>query len=63
MEETLTSPKMAESDLINFLEKWSPRYLIRLKNTFFKGFLRTRTHQIEIDLEKKIIAFSYKLKI
>ena len=78
MEETLSSPKMAEIDLINNLEKISSgmpnRILIlegfilkkhhkeQLEILIFKGFSSSTTHPIEIDLEKKVIAFSYTLK-
>jgi len=77
MEETLASPKMAEIDLINNLEKISseiPNRILKLegfilKNNhkeqleilIFKGFSSATTHQIEIDLEKKVIASTYIL--
>ena len=77
MEETLASPKMAEIDLINTLEKISSQtpnrilklegYILRenqkekLEIIIFKGFSSSTTHPIEIDLEKKVIQFSYKL--
>ena len=77
MEETLTSPKMAVINLINNLEKISSaipnRILIlegfilkennkeQLEILIFKGFSSSTTHPIEIDLEKKVIAFTYKL--
>ncbi|MBO8205698.1 hypothetical protein HA149_01280 [Prochlorococcus marinus XMU1406] len=77
MEETLTSPKMAEIDLINNLEKISseiPNRILKLEGfilkenhkeqleiLIFKGFSSSTTHPIEIDLEKKVIGFSYIL--
>ena len=77
MEETLTSPKMAEIDLINNLEKISsdiPHRILKLEGfilkenhkeqleiVIFKGFSSSTTHPIEIDLEKKVIAFTYIL--
>ena len=77
MEETLPSPKMAEIDLINNLEKISSKipnrilklegYIIKenhkeqLEIIIFKGFSSSTTHPIEIDLEKKVIEFSYIL--
>ena len=78
MEETLTSPKMAEIDLINNLEKISseiPNRVLKLEGfilkenhkeqleiLIFKGFSSSTTHPIEIDLEKKFIEFNYILK-
>ena len=75
MEETHTSPKMAEIDLINNLEKISseiPNRILKLEGfiqkenykekleiLIFKGFSSSTTHPIEIDLEKKVIAFTY----
>ena len=75
MEETLASPKMAEIDLINNLEKISsqiPHRVLKLvgfilKEThkeqleiiIFKGFSSSTTHPIEIDLEKKVIELRY----
>ena len=75
MEETLASPKMAEIDLIKNLEKISsqiPNRILKLECfivkenhkeqleiLIFKGFSSSTTHQIEIDLEKKVIAFNY----
>ena len=75
MEETLASQKMAEIDLINNLEKISseiPNRILKLEGfilkenqkeqleiIIFKGFSSSTTHPIEIDLEKKVIAFSY----
>ena len=77
MEETLASPKMAEIDLIKNLEKISSEipnrilklqgYILKEKNKeqleilIFKGFSSSTTHPIEIDLEKKVIAFTYIL--
>ena len=77
MEETLASPKMAEIDLINNLEKISseiPNRILKLEGfilkenqkeqleiLIFKGFSSSTTHPIEIDLEKKVIAFTYVL--
>ena len=77
MEETLASPKMAEIDLINNLEKISseiPNRILKLEGfilkenhkeqleiIIFKGFSSSTTHPIEIDLEKKVIEFRYIL--
>ena len=77
MEETLASLKMAGIDLVNILEKISSRipnrilkidgYLLKgdnkeqLEIIIFKGFSSSTTHPIEIDLEKKVIGFSYLL--
>ena len=77
MEETLAFPKMAEIDLINNLEKISsliPNRILKLEGyivrenhkekleiIIFKGFSSSTTHPIEIDLEKKVIGFSYLL--
>ena len=77
MEETLASPKMAEIDLINNLEKISseiPNRILKLQGfilkdnnreqleiLIFKGFSSSTTHPIEIDLEKKVITFPYIL--
>jgi len=77
MEETLTSPKMAEIDFINNLEKISfqiPNRVLKVEGfilkedhkeqleiLIFKGFSSSTTHPIEIDLEKKVIAFNYIL--
>ena len=68
MEETLPSPKMADIDLLNNLEKISSLipnrvlkiegYIIKenhkeqLEIIIFKGFSSSTTHPIEIDLEK-----------
>ena len=77
MEETLTSLKMAEIDLIKNLEKISseiPKRVLKLEGfmlkenqkekleiLIFKGFSSSTTHPIEIDLEKKVIEFRYEL--
>ena len=77
MEETLAFPKMTEIDLLNNLEKVSSMipnrilkvegYIIKenqkeqLEIIIFKGFSSSTTHPIEIDLEKKVIEFKYKL--
>ena len=77
MEETVASPKMAEIDLIKNLEKISsaiPNRILKLEGfivkenhkeqleiLIFKGFSSSTTHQIEIDLEKKVVAFTYIL--
>ncbi|MBO8243114.1 hypothetical protein HA145_01290 [Prochlorococcus marinus XMU1411] len=78
MEETLTSPKMAEIDLINSLEKISseiPDRILKLEGfiqkenqkeqleiIIFRGFSSSTTHPIEIDSEKKVIALNYIIK-
>ena len=77
MEETLASPKMEEIDLLNNLEKISsltPNRILKVQGfiikenqeepleiIIFKGFSSSTTHPIEIDLEKKVIEFSYVL--
>ena len=77
MEETLASLKMAEIDLIKNLEKISsviPNRILKVEGfilkenrkeqleiIIFKGFSSSTTHPIEIDLEKKVIEFSYIL--
>ena len=77
MEEILASPKMAEIDLINNLEKISseiPNRILKIQGyilkknhkeqleiIIFKGFSSSTTHPIEIDLEKKVITFTYIL--
>ena len=77
MEETLTSLKMAEIDLINNLEKISskiPNRILKVEGfilkknhkeqleiLIFKGFSSSTTHPIEIDLEKKVIGLNYIL--
>ena len=78
MEETLAFPKMAEIDLINNLEKISseiPNRILKLEGfilkengkeqleiLIFKGFSSSTTHPIEIDLEKKVIAYTYIIR-
>ena len=75
MEETLASQKMAKIDLIYSLEKISseiPDKILKLEGfiqkenqkqqleiLIFRGFSSSTTHPIEIDLEKRVIAFSY----
>ena len=77
MEETLAFPKMAEIDLLNNLEKISSTipnrilkvegYILKEKSEeqleiiIFKGFSSSTTHPIEIDLEKKVLTFTYIL--
>ena len=77
MEGTLASPKMAEIDLLNNLEKISSTisnrilkvegYIFKknqkehLEIIIFKGFSSSTTHPIEIDLEKKVINLRYIL--
>jgi len=77
MEETLASPKMAEIDLINNLEKISseiPNRILKLKGfilkenqkeqleiIIFRGYSSSTTHPIEIDSEKKVITLSYSI--
>ena len=77
MEETLASQKMEKIDLINSLEKISseiPGRILKLKGfilkenqkeqleiLIFRGYSSSTTHPIEIDLEKKVIAFTYIL--
>ena len=77
MEETLPFPKMADIDLLNKLEKISsliPNRILKVEGyilqenhkehleiIIFKGFSSSTTHPIEIDLEKKVIEFSYIL--
>ena len=77
MEETLASQKMAKIDLINNLEKISseiPNRILKLEGfilkenhkekleiLIFKGFSSSTTHPIEINLEKKVIAFNHIL--
>ena len=78
MEETLVSLKMAEIDLLTNLEKISsviPNRVLKLEGyilkenqkerleiIIFRGFSSSTTHAIEIDYEKKVIEFSYKIK-
>ena len=75
MDETLTSQKMAEIDLINSLEKISSEisnrilklegFLLKenqkeqLEVIIFRGYSSSTTHPIEIDSGKKIIALTY----
>ena len=75
MEEIRASQEMAKIDLINNLEKISsliPNRILKLEGfirkenhqeqleiLIFKGFSSSTTHPIEIDLEKKVITFSY----
>ena len=75
MEETLASQKMAKIDLINSLEKISsemPDRILKLEGfilkgnqkeqleiLIFRGYSSSTTHPIEIDSEKKVIAFAY----
>ena len=75
MEETPASLKMAEINLLNNLEKISsvtPNRILKVEGLIlkenqkehleiiiFKGFSSSTTHPIEIDLEKKVIEFSY----
>ena len=77
MEETLTSPKMAEIDFINNLEKISsqvPSRVLKVEGSIlkenqtehleiiiFKGFSSSTTHPIEIDLEKKVLGYRFIL--
>ena len=77
MEETLASPKMAEIDLINNLEKISseiPDRILKLEGfilkenqkeqleiLIFRGYSSSTTHPIEIDSEKKVITLSYTI--
>ena len=77
MEEILLSPKMADIDLLNNLEKISalmPNRVLKVEGyilkehhkeqleiIIFKGFSSSTTHPIEIDLEKKVIEFKYIL--
>ena len=75
MEETLTSLKMIEINLINNLEKISsemPDRILKLEGfilkenqkeqleiLIFRGYSSSTTHPIEIDSEKKVIALTY----
>ena len=77
MEEILPSPKMADIDLLNNLEKISSSipnrvlkvegYILKenhnekLEIIIFKGFSSSTTHPIEIDLEKKVVEFTFIL--
>ena len=75
MEETLASPKMAEIDLLKNLEKISsmiPNRVLKIEGfiqkenkkeklaiIIFKGFSSSTTHPIQLDLEKKVLTFSF----
>ena len=77
MEETLASPNMKEINLLNNLEKISslvPNRILKVEGyilkenqkepleiIIFKGFSSSTTHPIEIDLEKKVLEFRYKI--
>ena len=77
MEETLASQKMAKIDLIKSLEKISseiPDRILKLEGfilkennqeqleiLIFRGYSSSTTHPIEVDSEKKVINFSYKI--
>ena len=77
MEGPPASQKMAKIDLINSLEKISseiPNRILKLEGfilkanhkeqleiIIFKGLSSSTTHQIEIDLEKKVITLSYTI--
>ena len=77
MDEILASLKMAEIDLITNLERISskiPNRILKIEGfilkenhkeqleiLIFKGFSSSTTHPIEIDLEKKVIEFTYVL--
>ena len=77
MEETPASQKMAKIDLINSLEKISsemPDRILKLEGyilkenqkeeleiLIFRGYSSSTTHPIEVDSEKKVINFSYKI--
>ena len=77
MEETLTSQKMEEINLLSNLEKISSLIPSRglkvegfilkenqkenLEIIIFKGFSSSTTHPIEIDLEKKVIGYRFVL--
>ena len=77
MEETLPFSKMADIDLLNKLEKISsliPNRILKIEGyilqenhkehleiIIFKGFSSSTTHPIEIDLEKKVIAYRFVL--
>jgi len=78
MVETLASLKMVEIDLIYKFEKISseiPNRILKVEGfilkenhkeqleiLIFKGFSSSTTHPIEIDLEKKVITFTYILR-
>ena len=75
MEETLSSQKMSEIDLINNFEKISsetPNRILKLEGfilkenqkeqleiIIFRGYSSSTTHPIEIDSEKKVITLSH----
>ena len=75
MGETLASQKMEKIDLLNSLERISAGipnrilkaegYILKKKQKeqleiiIFKGFSSSTTHTIEMNLEKKIIAFEF----
>ena len=77
MEGIHASPIMEDINLINRLEEISfkiPNRILKIEGyilkrnikeqleiIIFKGFSSSTTHPIEIDLEKKVIDFSYKL--
>ena len=77
MEETHASPKMEKINLQKNLEKISseiPNRILKLEGyilkvnhkekleiIIFKGFSSSTTHQIEIDLEKKVLKFDFIL--
>ena len=77
MEETHTSPKIADIDLLNNLEKISSlisNRVLKLEGFIFKenqkekleiiifrGYSSSTTHPIEIDSEKKVITLSYSI--
>ena len=77
MGETLASQKMEELNLINSLERISseiPNRILKLEGyilkknhkeqleiIIFKGFSSSTTHPIQMDLEKKVIEFNYRL--
>ena len=77
MEETLASQKMAKIDLIKSLEKISseiPDRILKLEGfiqkdnnqeqleiLIFRGYSSSTTHPIDVDSEKKVINFSYKI--
>jgi hypothetical protein len=77
MEETPASPQMSEIDTLNNLEKISsliPNRILKVEGfilkenqkeqleiIIFRGFSSSTTHPIEIDLEKKVISFRYKI--
>ena len=77
MEETHAFQKMEENDLISCLERISSNipnkilkiggYILnknkreKLEIIIFRGFSSSTTHPIEIDLEKKVFEFDFKL--